>query len=213
MTVYNKAMNHLFDSFVHAVASLFTPAMFGVLIASLLLTILVLIGFVGGVSGSLALLLNDIPWLAFLGAAGASLIAWFLFPGIMPIIVNFFDTKIVSIIEARDYPNARGVIEAKFWPEFWHDARFTLMMLLLNIAVLPLYIIPLMFPVLFYFLNGYLLGREFFVMVARRHLPLSEANALRTQHGWLVTCAGVALTLMATLPITESVCAAMGHRG
>lgn len=162
-------MEKLIDSFMRAFASLFTPAMLGVLLASLLLTILVLIGFVGIASGFFAWLFSHITWLAVLSSIGAGMFAWFLFPGIMPIIVNFFDTKIVGIIEARDYPNAGAVIESRFWPEFWHDARFTLMVIVLNIAVIPLYLIPLAFPFLFYGLNGYLLGREFFVMVARRH--------------------------------------------
>ena len=53
---------------------------------------------------------------------------------------------------------------APFWPELLHDLGFTVKALLLNILVLPLYLVPVLNLVLFYWLNGRLLGREYFVM-------------------------------------------------
>ena len=68
---------------------------------------------------------------------------------------------------------------------------------------MPLYLLPLFNLCLFYLLNGYLLGREFFVMVARRHMPIETAEALRKAHSRPVTIAGIALALCATIPIAN----------
>src|SRR5262249_47955089 len=130
------------------------------------------------------------------------MIAWFLFPGIMPVIVSFFDNRIADIIERQDYPAAPAQ-PAEFLPEMLHDLRFSCVTILLNILVLPLYLFPLLFPFVFYGLNGYLLGREFFVMAARRHMPIVEAEALRKRHANSVLAAGVILTLLATIPIVN----------
>src|SRR3546814_19848101 len=51
---------------------------------------------------------------------------------------------------------------------------FVLITLILNLLVLPLYLVLIWIPplklLLFYLLNGYLLGREYFEMVAVRRL-------------------------------------------
>src|SRR3546814_18267334 len=55
--------------------------------------------------------------------------------------------------------------------------------LILNLLVLPLYLVLIWIPplnlLLFYLLNGYLLGREYFEMVAVRRLDLAAAKRLR----------------------------------
>src|SRR5690606_18771637 len=109
------------------------------------------------------------------GGLAALILAWFLFPGIMPVIVHFFDNRIAGAIERRDYPASPQPAQQPFWPEFWHDVRFALLAVGLNLLALPLYLFPPLNLLVFYGLNGYLLGREFFGMVARRHLAASQA--------------------------------------
>lgn len=198
-------MERLIESAVKAIGSIFALGMFGVFVKSLLLTLAALTGFIilaVWVAGMLSGYVTDpalAAWLPALSGFGATLFAYALFPGIMPVFVNFFDSKIASLIERQDYPDARP-IDPPFWPELSHDARFSLMAIGLNILVLPLYLIPLVNIGVFYALNGHLLGKEFFVMVARRYLPIPEALALRKRHGRMVFAGGVMLTLLATIP-------------
>ena len=119
----------------------------------------------------------------------------------MPIIVNFFDERIANLIERADYPNTPQAASRPFWPEFLHDMRFTGIVIMLNIIVLPLYLVPLLNIFIFFGMNGYLLGREFFMMVARRHIPIAEAEALRIKYRNTITLAGAALTFLATIPL------------
>lgn len=189
-----------------AFRSLFTPQMFGIVLLSLGLTLLALTLFVIGATwAALALSASFAgewsgPLVWFSGFASFA-IAWFLFPGIMPVIVNFFDDRIARTIERQDYPRAVPRENLPFWPEFWHDARFTAKALLLNLLALPFYFIPVLQFVVFYGLNGHLLGKEFFLMAARRYMPVSEAEALRKTHSRTVWMGGALLALGATLPL------------
>ncbi|MFO0388680.1 MAG: EI24 domain-containing protein [Alphaproteobacteria bacterium] len=201
-------METLIFAFARALRSLFAPGMIRVFCYSVLLTIVVLCVFWVGASNILVWLFDrpaaenlpfDIMPLIITGATG--ILAWFLFPGIMPVIVNFFDDKIANIIERQDYPHSQPIANPAFWPEFWHDAKFSLTVLGINLLVLPLYLIPVINAILFYWLNGYLLGKEFFIMTARRHIPLIEAKKLWGTQSRTITVAGIALTFMATLPV------------
>ena len=58
-------------------------------------------------------------------------------------------------------------------------------------------------PVLFYVANGWLLGREFFQMAARRHLPEPQATALRKARTVTVTALGVLIAFALTIPVVN----------
>ena len=201
--MYNMGiMHHLFFSSTRALGSLFAPGMFSVMIVCVLVTVVALFGFIASATTLFAWIFQD-PMFTWAGGVGAGVLAWFLFPGIMPVIVNFFGERIGAIIERQDYPAGLPARQPAFWPEFLHDVRFSLVTICLNLLVLPLYLLPVINLFLFYLLNGYLLGREFFVMAARRHMPTAEAEALRKRHGRTTLIAGIALTVLATIPIVN----------
>lgn len=203
-------MEKLSAAAFRAIGSVFVPGMLGVFVASTLLTLGALTLFIFGTTGVSAYVSTLVSnpslatWLPWASGVGAVMLAWFLFPGIMALIVNFFDQRIARLIEEKDYPAAQP-IEPRFWPEFWHDLRFSLSALVLNILILPVYLIPVLGQVAFYMLNGHLLGKEFFVMVARRHKPLPEALALRRAHSRTIFIGGIFLTVLATIPMINLV--------
>lgn len=196
-------MEHLSSAVIKAFGSLLAPGMLGILLKSLIITLLALTAFFFGASSFFFWIFGAESWLSWLGAFGSGVFAWFLFPAITPVIVNFFDTRIVGLIEARDYPQSPKATEPPFMKEFMHDLKFTGKALLLNILALPFYLIPVFNLLLFYGLNGYLLGREFFVMVARQHMPIAEAMALHKAQNGLVSTAGVLFAIGATIPIVN----------
>ncbi|MGE0754174.1 MAG: EI24 domain-containing protein [Alphaproteobacteria bacterium] len=200
-------MEILIQSFTRAIRSLSAPGMIKVFVLSVALTLFTLILFIFVVGGVANYFLSGTEYwvLAWLATLGGTVISWLLFPGIMPIIVNFFDVKIAGLIEQQNYPAATPLANPPFWPELLHDARFSLFVVLANILVLPLYLIPVINVVLFYWLNGYLLGREFFIMTARRHMPIPEARALWQTRSRTITIAGMGLALMATIPLINLV--------
>ena len=75
-----------------------------------------------------------------------------------------------------------------------------------SLAVLSLVLTPFLgplAPVLVYVANGWLLGREFFQMAARRHLPEPQATALRKARTVTVTALGVLIAFALTIPVVN----------
>jgi len=202
-------MHPLIVSGVRAVRSLFIPGMIVIFLWSVLVTIAMLVAFIAcshiffswaSTHMQSGVMSHLLPWI---GTGAAGIIAWMLFPGIMPVIVNFFDNRISTLIEGHEYPATEYMYKSEFLPEFFHDLRFTIKAIILNIIVLPLYLLPLFNLFVFFGLNGYLLGREFFVMAARRHMAAAQAEALRDKYSRLITITGALLTLLATIPLVN----------
>lgn len=198
-------MERLLGVCFRATGSLFIPGMPMVIIQSIILTVLVLAAMVISMTGLAMFFYQDSDAVPVVAGAISVSLAWLLFPGITPLIVSFFDQRISALVEAQAYPGLTPRPTAAFWPEFRQDMRFALKSVLLNVLALPLYFVPILNLVLYYWLNGKLLGREYFVMVARRHVPTEEAEAMRRKHGRLLTLAGAVLTLMTTLPFINLV--------
>ena len=198
-------MDRLAQASFKSIGSIFAPGMLGVFMMSMGLTLLALLLFIVGATSASAWLSGHVTdpaiaaWLPWLTGIGGGMLAWFLFPGIMPLFVNFFDSRIATLIEQQDYPLAKP-INPPFWPELLHDVRFSVVAIMLNILVLPLYLTGIGMLV-FFLLNGHLLGKEFFVMVARRYVPLTEALALRKRHRRMIFIGGILLTVLATVPL------------
>ena len=75
------------------------------------------------------------------------------------------------------------------------------MALILNILVLPLYLIPGLNVFVFYGLNGYLLGREYFELVALRRIEPRAARRLRGRSRWRVLLGGILITILFSIPV------------
>ncbi|HEU5048450.1 MAG TPA: EI24 domain-containing protein [Rickettsiales bacterium] len=135
-----------------------------------------------------------------LGSAGGMMIAWFLFPLLYPILVNFFDDSMAEVIERKDYPGLPPA-QPPFWPTMLGDVLFSLKALGLNLLCLPLYFMPLFGMLLYYGLNGYLLGTQFFRMAAGRRVNAQEAVMMEQKARYSIWGTGVAISICATIPL------------
>lgn len=129
--------------------------------------------------------------------------ACFFFPLLLPIIVSFFDDRIASLIEAHEYPDCVLAHPPSFARELWHDIRFSIRVVVLNIILLPLYLVPGLNLVLFYALNGYLLGKQFFTTIATRYVPRDQAAILAQPHRLTIGAAGFLVVFSATIPFAN----------
>ena len=88
-------------------------------------------------------------------------------------------------------------------------ARLLLVTVGINILLLPLYLLFLFLPpfnlFLFYGVNGYLLGREYFEVAAVRRLESKQVRALRQTNRWRVFGAGVIVAILLTIPLVNLV--------
>ncbi len=147
-----------------------------------------------------------LDWTAGLGTL---ILAWFLFPAMLPLVASIFLEQIAGRIELREY----GIEDPPSVPvsqEVVAGAKFAGFSLFLNLIILPLYLIPVLIPVIYYGLNSYLLGREFFESVVGRHMGRKAANALRRKHRLLVLFSGLMIALCATLPLATLIAPFIG---
>ena len=78
-------------------------------------------------------------------------------------------------------------------------------MLGLNLVVLLFLIPPFtpLFPFVFYAANGYLLGREYFELVASRRLEPADVRAFRQSHRTRLFLAGLVIAFLLTIPVVN----------
>lgn len=144
-----------------------------------------------------------------LGSMGGVVIAWFLFPLLYPVLISFFDDKIAETIEREDYPELPAS-QPPFWPTIASDALFSLKAIGLNIICIPFYLIPMLGLVIYYGLNGYLLGTQFFRMAAGRRVNESEATRLQKKAGNSIILIGIAISFCATIPLLNLAAPVLG---
>jgi len=200
-------MHHAVNAAVKTVDSITHPPILRIALACFGISLLVMIVFVVSMTSLAAAITLQQEWLdwavAILSGAGAVIAAWFLFPVTIPIIAGLFEDSILKRVEAKDYPNVPEPQPQPFFPNLWEDVRFAGKVLGLNLLCLPLYLIPLVNLVIYYLLNGYLFGSEFFGIAAGRHIGKKQARLLRKQHGQKIFFGGVIIAFAATLPIVN----------
>lgn len=177
-----------------------------VVLGSFFLSLALFAALVFGVAWLLdGISLFGIGWLDWiieaLGGAAAFIVAVLLFPGIALVVVSLFLEPIVRAVEARHYPGRPPGRKQSIAEISVNLTRLVLITVALNLLALPLYLIPVLNLFVFYFLNGYLLGREYFELVAFRRMGVREARALRKQRKGRIFIGGVVITFLLSIPI------------
>ena len=152
-----------------------------------------------------ALTLFDAAWLDWtikaVAGAGAIVVAILAFPLVATITVGLFLEDIADAVDARHYPHKPAAAGQPVVSSLVSAVRLVLAALILNVLVLPLYLIPGMNVFVFYGLNGYLLGREYFELVALRRIEPRAARRLRGRSRWRVFLGGVLITVLFSIPV------------
>lgn len=204
----------MFSALLKAFAQLRDPRTRRYVWRSLGAAILLLAALVVAVSATAAsLTLVSLGWLDtvidFAAGFGALLLAWLLFPASVLLIVGFFLEGVADRVEARYYPNLPEVRDQPLAEQALSGARFAALALALNLLALPAVLLLSFFPPLnlfvFYGLNGYLLGREYFELVALRRLDARRVRTLRQAHRGRLFLGGVVIAFLSTVPVINLV--------
>ncbi len=143
--------------------------------------------------------------LTIVGSTAALVLAWLLFPVVMAAALGWFAEDVALAVERRYYPDLPAPVGMGVGESVWATVRFTAIALLLNLLALPLYLLPGPNVMLYLALNGYLLGREYFELVAGRRLPWSKVAALRQRSRPRLWLAGVVIAALSTVPVLNLV--------
>jgi len=126
-----------------------------------------------------------------------------LIPLVQPVIAlvaSLFLERIAATVEAHSYPADPPGRDQPLLQSLWISIRFTAVLIAVNLVALPFYLVPLVNIALFWIVNGYLFGREYFELVALRHLAPAAVAPLRRKHRPRLLAAGVVIALFATVP-------------
>lgn len=158
--------------------------------------------------------LFQIGWLEaaidLLGGLAALVITWLLFPAVLSACIGLFLDRIVDAVERKHYPLLPPVRHIPVREIVINTLRFLGVLIVCNLVILVFLPFPIFFPFVFYAVNGYLLGREYFELVALRRADVAEVRALRDVYRGRLFVAGVLVALLLTVPIVNLVAPIVG---
>lgn len=131
---------------------------------------------------------------------------WLLFPAVVTIVISCFLDRVAAAVEARDYPGKGPPRPAAIGEAAAATLRLMALTILLNVLAMPVYALaPGVNFFVFLGLNGYLLGRAYFEVIALRRLDPMAARALRRRFAGRVFLGGLAIAGLFTLPLVSLV--------
>lgn len=195
----------MFTAVSLALGQLSDPGFRGVLWKSVGLSLLVFILLWIGLGYLLtSTAVVSIPWLEtvidVLGGAAVLVMTWILFPAVISVIVSFFLEDAARAVDARHYPQLPPPRDQPVGEIVKTTLRFLAIALALNLLILPLLLFGPVYAVAFYVVNGYLLSREYFELVALRRLDDPSAIVLRRSKRLPLMAVGVLIALALTVP-------------
>lgn len=195
------------------------PRFMRVLAVSLVLAALLFAALMAAVAWSLAsFTLFQWGWLDtlvdLLGGLAVLLIAILLFPGLATAIQGLLLERVANAVETRYYPD-RPEPRVQGWLEqLLMGVRLTATVLLVNLIALPFYLgltfVPPLNLALFYLINGFLLGREYFEIVATRRVTPNEALRLRHMLRAQVWLMGAVIAFLFSVPLLNLAAPVLG---
>jgi uncharacterized protein involved in cysteine biosynthesis len=136
---------------------------------------------------------GEVTWIGSLlnwgGLGVIVLMSIFLMIPTASAITSFFLEDVADAVEAKHYPTLMPAPKVGFFEALSDTALFAY-------AMLPFLAVPI-----FYALNGYLLGREYFTIAAMRREGRAGAKEMRRQFSGQIWIAGILMALPLTIPI------------
>jgi CysZ protein len=138
----------------------------------------------------------------------------FLFPAVATLVMGALLDDVVDAVEDRHYPARKAVRPTGMWRGAWLGLASGARMLLVNLLLLPVYLILLVTgigPFLLYLLvNGYLLGRDYVQMVSVRHLDKTAERTHRKATRGSQFALGVLVSLLFLVPFVNLLAPLLG---
>lgn len=117
-------------------------------------------------------------------------------------ITSMFLDTVAQAVEDKHYPRLAPAKDVPWLDALSDTISFLGVLILANILALILYVIFLpLGPVIFWALNGFLLGREYFTLAAMRRVGRKEAKRLRSKYAMRIWLAGFLMAIPLSVPL------------
>ncbi|WP_431298707.1 EI24 domain-containing protein [Tabrizicola sp. BL-A-41-H6] len=163
----------------------------------------------------------DLPWIGPVTGVDTLLdvTSFFLMIGLsvflmVPVASAFtgiFLEDIVRSVEDRHYPALPPATGASMGDTLRDTVNF--LGLIIGVNVLALFIYPFAgpaIPLVFWAINGFLLGREYFTLVALRRIGRTEAKAMRRRNRAAIWAAGTLMAAPLSIPFVNLIVPVLG---
>lgn len=126
----------------------------------------------------------------------------FLMVPVASAITSMFLDTLADAVEARHYPALPPATPVPFSDALVDTVNFLGVLIAANIVAILLYVfLPFATIFIFWGLNGFLLGREYFTLAAIRRVGRVRAREMRRTHAGRIWAAGVLMAVPLTVPV------------
>lgn len=207
----------IFSDFAKAVGQLGDPRFTRVLLIGIALTLALLVACYAGFLWLIQALdpaavnlpvIGPVTWLGdLLGWGSLFLMIFFSVFLMIPVasaITSLFLDDVAQAVEDRHYPGLPAVPGPGFSAGLLETVNFLGVLIAANTVALVLYVmLPFAIPFLFYGMNGFLLGREYFMLAALRRMDRASARTLRARYQGQIWIAGCLMAIPLSIPLVN----------
>lgn len=199
----------MLTAYVRALGQLFDPRIVRLIGFSVFLSLAVFVGLWTGLAWLLSsqtiaewgVVKSIVDWLG--SAAATVVLALFLFPAVVSSTIGLLLDAVARAVEARHYPGLPPAKGVGFVAGLVATLRFLLKALLVNVLLLLFLLVPAVYPFVWLLAHAYLLGREYFELVAMRRLDVRTARELRRSNGVSVLFGGAVAVPLFAVPVVN----------
>jgi uncharacterized protein involved in cysteine biosynthesis len=218
------AVGVILSSFFGALGQLGDPRFRRVLVIGIGLTLALLVAVYAGFLGFLQWSVGDTATLPLIGEVTwlKDLLTWSSF-GLMLVLSVFLMVPVASAITSMFLDDVAQAVEDRHYPDLPPAPRLPLsealvdtlsflsVIIVANILALFVYAIFAPFALfIFWGLNGFLLGREYYTLAAMRRVGRAQAKVLRKKHFLTIWAAGVLMAMPLSVPLVNLLIPIMG---
>ncbi len=217
-------MSLIFSSFFRALGQMGSWAFLKVIFLGAALALALLAAITWGFSQAVYAISPDTVDLPFVGGVDgvAAILSWggfflmmafsvFLMIPVASVFSGMFLDEVADAVETRHYPDLPPATGQGVYEGLRSGINFLGLVIAVNVPALILYVIaPPLAPVLFWAINGYLLGREYFALVSSRRMDKTAAKAMRRANWGKVWLAGICMAIPLSIPVLNLIIPVLG---
>jgi CysZ protein len=218
------ALSLILRSFGLALSQLGDPAFRRVFFLGVALALALLIAATAGFAWLIEWVTPEEAWLPVLGEVNwlDDLLSWgalfllaflsvFLMVPVASAITSMFLDDVAEAVEARHYPELPPAPRVPFGDALRDTVNFLGVLVGANLVALILYLFFAPAAIfIFWALNGFLLGREYYTMCAMRRVGRKAARELRRRHAGTIWLAGILMAVPLSVPLVNLVIPILG---
>ena len=126
-------------------------------------------------------------------------------------ITSLFLDEVAQAVEDKHYPHLPQVQSVPFGEAMRDTVNFLGVLIGANFLALFLYVLfSFAAPLIFWALNGFLLGREYFTLAGMRRVGRTQAKVMRKQNRGTIWVAGILMAMPLSIPLLNLIIPILG---